>query len=826
MKKDWPKIFFARYHLLDLITVASSWLILFSLFSFLASAAEIIVSPGQSIQTAINGASDEDEIIVQPGTYLENLNANGKNIILRSTDPTDPSVVASTIIDGRSTNSVVTFSGTENETCILSGFTITNGYAIKGGGICGNGTRSTIQNNNITTNTTYGSGIIEARGAGIYDCDGKISNNTISGNSAGRDGGGLALCGGTIENNIISNNSAGDDGGGLITCDGTIRNNIISGNSAADFGGGIQKCDGTIQNNIIFANSANEGGGLFNCRRTICNNIIAGNSANYGGGINYCEGTILNNTIWSNSANYGGGIMGCRGFIINCIIWANTAPTDSQIRYCSTPFYSCIQDWTSGGIGNISSDPRLVDPSNGNYHLQPSSPCVDGGNEYYLHGNYIADIDGECRVVGGAVDMGSDEYGSALDNDGDLLADTQESIYGTDPDYFDTDRDDLMDGIEVIRGTDPNVYNPPPGIFVPSQYSSIQKGLFLAYRTEVVTVLPGTYHENLHLLGKALTLRSANPLNENIVGTTIIDGSALFAAVFFHGTESQFCVLKGLTIRNGSGYHGGGICGNRNFATIEYNRISNNLAQSEGGGIDSCHGLIQYNIISGNSAVSEGGGIAGSGGTIQNNTITNNSADRGGGLAYCFGTIQNNTVSGNSASRGGGFCYCHASVRNNTIWDNSAQYGGGICDCYASIINCIISNNENYGIHEVSSTFNPVEVKYCDIYGNTSGDYYDSDTSGSYTGADVNNLPEVHDCISDDPQLVDPDSGDFRLQSTSPCIDAGCYVPDLAKDFEGDPRPLNGTSEPRGDGSDFDIGVDECMPPSTTVSPQLWSLYK
>jgi len=35
------------------------------------------------------------------------------------------------------------------------------------------------------------------------------------------------------------------------------------------------------------------------------------------------------------------------------------------------------------------------------------------------------------------------------------------------------------------------------------------------------------------------------------------------------------------------------------------------------------------------------------------------------------------------------------------------------------------------------------------------------------------------------------------------------YIADLTKDFEGDPRGYDGTPEPRGDGSDFDIGADE-----------------
>ena len=87
------------------------------------------------IQGAIDAAQEGCEIIVSPGTYYENINFNGKNIILRSTDPTSPTLVASTIIDGRSSDTVVTFSGAESPECVLSGFTITNGAASFGGGI-------------------------------------------------------------------------------------------------------------------------------------------------------------------------------------------------------------------------------------------------------------------------------------------------------------------------------------------------------------------------------------------------------------------------------------------------------------------------------------------------------------------------------------------------------------------------------------------------------------------------------------------------------------------------------------------------------------------
>ena len=101
---------------------------------------DIIVDQGgggdhTTIQTAINAAGTGDVVVVEPGTYVENINLSGRSITLRSTDPYNPSVVAMTIIDGGSSGSVITCSNGEGPDTVIEGFRITNGSASNGGGL-------------------------------------------------------------------------------------------------------------------------------------------------------------------------------------------------------------------------------------------------------------------------------------------------------------------------------------------------------------------------------------------------------------------------------------------------------------------------------------------------------------------------------------------------------------------------------------------------------------------------------------------------------------------------------------------------------------------
>ena len=99
------------------------------------SIADIINVPADidSIQGGINLASDGDTVLVDIGTYFENINFNGKNITVGSLFLTtnDRSFISKTIIDGNQNSSVVRIDNGEDTTAVLCGFTITNGVGGK-----------------------------------------------------------------------------------------------------------------------------------------------------------------------------------------------------------------------------------------------------------------------------------------------------------------------------------------------------------------------------------------------------------------------------------------------------------------------------------------------------------------------------------------------------------------------------------------------------------------------------------------------------------------------------------------------------------------------
>jgi len=117
-----------------------------------------------------------------------------------------------------------------------------------------------------------------------------------------------------------------------------------------------------------------------------------------------------------------------RGTIANCIVWGNSAGgrTDEFAQVVPPRYgklfinYNCIQGWTGtlGGTGNIGNDPCFVTLGywdanavwvEGDYHLQPSSSCINAGDPNYIAEPNETDLEGKPRVVNYRIDMGAYE---------------------------------------------------------------------------------------------------------------------------------------------------------------------------------------------------------------------------------------------------------------------------------------------------------------------------------------------------------------------------------------------------------------------------------
>ncbi len=204
------------------------------------------------IQSAITAADNNDTLVVYPGTYTENVIFDGNVLTLQSSDPNDPSIVASTVITGF-TGYAITFN---NNSSMVSGFTLSNsGYGV----YCyyGNAT-PTIANCVIRNNTNNGVYCYNLSAPTIANCI--IKDNQSAG----------IRCGYTgqvkIRDNLIVNNGSYGVFIDNPNNEVTVRNNTISNNTS----GGIYRsgvAEPNISNCIIWYN------GIANFAGATCNNV-------------------------------------------------------------------------------------------------------------------------------------------------------------------------------------------------------------------------------------------------------------------------------------------------------------------------------------------------------------------------------------------------------------------------------------------------------------------------------------------------------------------------------------------------------------------------
>jgi len=747
-----------------------------------------------TIQAAINDSMDGQSVIVRDGTYTgagnKELDFGGREITVRSENGW-----STCTIDCEDSGRGFWFHNSETSTSVVDGFTIQYGSKTGtypdncGGAIYCDGSSPTI------TNCLFYDNDVDLAGGAIC-CDNSanpdITNCTFDSNTATY--GGAIRCYSsdpTLTNCIICYNSA-TMGGGLRLrsgSDATLSYCYLYENDSSTSGGAIECVDWsspTLTDCTFEYNDAATYGGAINCQNTcypfLNRCAIVDNEATTAGGGIYCSNDsdidLYNSLIVYNySAGVGGGIASntdCDPIIVNCTIADNWADGNGGGLYnydnISLIYNTIIWDNYCAGLGDLAMDAGSSEVYFDTCNLSPSDTnrfagggaldfayCIYTYPEFLLQpaGNYRLDITSPCRNAG---------YND-FTTPGDFDLDGKPRIVGTNVDI----------GAYEIRM-----------LLVPTTYGTIQEGIDAAENGDTVVIGDGTYTGNgnrdLVFGGKEITVCSLNgPTN------CIIDcESSTRGFVFNDLEETDFSVVKGLTITNGSSSGNGGAiyCMNASPAIIKC-IFASNYTNGRGGAIHlggNSETIIANCVIRDNLATSSGGGISIEGDDIHepiivNCLIINNHSNFSGGGISCYDCpnleIHSCTIVNNEADiNGGGIYGCSNennilfSIYNSIIWGNTTITEGHQIQLYNSdvdldIFNCCYSNKTN------------------DLVIN----------GGIF--AEINSIYE-------NPMFRDPGSpgvgnaGNYRLKPGTPCFDTGntsyiCW----GNDIEGNER-ING----------------------------------
>ncbi|MCK5051884.1 MAG: PKD domain-containing protein [Candidatus Cloacimonetes bacterium] len=758
-----------------------------------------------TIQAGIIISADGDTILVQPGTYYENINYNGQNVVVGSLFLTsqDTSYISQTVIDGSQVGSVVMFESGETSSAVLSGFTIRNGYA---------------------SGSTYP----DNRGGGIsIDCSSPTLNNLIVTDNQAINAGGISFwdnANATLDRITVINNFSYNNSGGLhfsnsnpILTNVIIKNNFASSKSGA---AGFSSCSPTLVNTLIVDNTAMEKGGAIYLSSEACpvfeNVTICNNNSSWSA--IYCD-----TNSWPN--------------LLNCILW-NNSPSEILLDNggaISITYSDVRNGWA--GIGNINEDPLFINPYIGNYHLQEISPCIDAGDP-------ATPLDPDGTIA----DMGAYYYDQRFPQAEFTVNDTTGSKYsvfeftdqstignlGTSIDSWSWDFNN--DGVEDSNEQSPcYVYN-LPGVYsvsltvtdngfedsiikedfiqvrniihIPADFESIQEGINVCSNEDTILVHPGIYFENINYSGKNLTIGSLflTTQNTSCIFQTIVDGSQDGRVVTFENNENSTAVLTGFTIRNGyasgSTYpdnRGGGISIDCSSPTLNNLIVTDNQAINAGGISfwDNANATLDRITVINNFSYNNSGGLhfSNSNPILTNVIIKNNFASSKSGAAgfsSCSPTLINALIVDNTAMEKAGAIYLSSAAYpvliNATIYNNNSSWSAIHCDTnsYPNLFNCVLWNNS------------PSEV-LLDNGGTISINYSNVKNGWGGTGN-----------ISTDPLFDNPTNGDYHLSDKSLCVGAGIDSLEINGiwycSLDSD---LDGNSRPNPTGSCPDIGAYE-----------------
>ncbi|MHC4738933.1 MAG: right-handed parallel beta-helix repeat-containing protein, partial [Planctomycetota bacterium] len=708
-----------------------------------------------TIQSAINAASDGDTVLVHTGTYTgpgnRELDFHGKAITVRSENPDNPGIVATTIIDCQRSGRAFDFNHGEGADSIVAGFTIRNGQTVNvngvdsttpimPGGNGGDGLGGAIRCIATTSPSLIGSSPT-IRNCVITDC-------TARGGNGGDGADGVPGFYGIPNdpNTVVPPVPSGSDGG----------------NSGSGYGGGIY-CD-LLCSPIIE-----------NCTISDCN-AVPGSGGDGGNGLdeNLDPDPLL--AFFAGDGGDGGDVRSAIGGGIYCLQTSQATIINCTITNCgAAPYTATGGTGGTGGVGPTYGDGSLG--SQGGF-----TGRYEGGGVYLqrAYTNTISDTEISQNFalgIAGGIYCGNNSMLDFINCD---ILNNFAGLGNGGGVWYGNGGTLTFNNCKVNQNRTP--FNNRGG----GLYGGVG-GAPLTGTTVIIN--NSTFDGNLSQYGGGIYLDSVELTIGD--GSIISDNRATGDGGGMCLVETDFAIDDSIITGNTADF-GGGAYWAESIADINNCTISGNFAtgslSSAGAGLycDDSSANITNCVIQDNDADDRGGAIClagpylpGGAQEITNCIITGNTVfSQGAGICGDVGsmpklnncTLANNEVFDYLFGNGGGVsCYdAFVEIVNSILWGNIAEYGPQI------------AIGDPYNTNNPSST---IMLHYSDVEGGED-EIYIGDADDPFLGPWLY-LPWPNSVIDADPLFASVDefeqayylsqvaAGQFLENPPNPCVDTG-----------------------------------------------------